>query len=196
MFVVGFPKSGTSTLHTALGKSGFHSAHWHVGDRYIGELMYKSYFRNGDPFPPLLRQFDCITQADVCIDGMNYWPNLDFSIYEAIRKSYPECKFLLNYREPRKIVDSICRWNNLQQRLTDATIPGLPAGFGGKREHLLRWIETHFAALDAYFKDSPNYMTLDVESADAPIRLGAFMGRPIQWWGVANENKKTSAAAG
>lgn len=185
MMVIGFPKSGTTSITKALESSGLKAAHWHDGQkRAVGGLIYRAVLNGLDPFANL-QGFDAITQADVCLPqhNINFWPNLDFTILEAIRRAHPECLLVLNYRRPEAICDSIAKWRHLQDRLTKAEIPGLPAGFGGKREHLMNWIENHFAACRSFFAEDERFLEIDIESPDAPDRLGKALGIEVVGWG-------------
>ncbi len=48
-FVVGFPKCGTNTIHTACHKSGLKSVHWRFRGSYCGKLIYRRYLAGQDP---------------------------------------------------------------------------------------------------------------------------------------------------
>jgi hypothetical protein len=194
--VVGFPKSGTTTITMALERSGLRCAHWdHNGD-YVGRLVYDGWFEKGDPFAHL-GEIDVLTQMDVLlpVHGLNHWPNLDIALLSWIREAHPDCLFILNARPPAKIADSMIRWRNLQARLKGANIVGLPAGRGGTAAELERWIAAHQAAIRRIFAGAGPFLDLDVAVADAPDRLGAALGIPIRWWGQANANKKVPPAA-
>jgi hypothetical protein len=150
--VIGFPKSGTTTLTKVLAASGFAPAHWQDDQgRFVGSLIYEAVSKSLDPFA-YLTSYDVITQADVCLPalGLNLWPNLDLPLLKVIRGAYPRCLFILNYRQPEAICDSIVNWYNMQARLTVSDIPGLPPGVGGKHQDLITWIENHFAACRKY----------------------------------------------
>jgi hypothetical protein len=43
--IIGFPESGTSTIHGACTASGLVSAHWRIPSGYCGQLVYQSYMR-------------------------------------------------------------------------------------------------------------------------------------------------------
>lgn len=188
LFLIGFPKSGTSTIHTALERSGYRSAHWRCERGFIGQIIYENYLGGRDPLDTL-DAFDALTQADVCLPalGVNYWPNLDFNILAAIMKTCPDCLFVLNWRDPALTASSIARWGDLKQRLTISDVPGLPRGFGSDVSHLIRWIEGHHHATRVFFKDA-NFLELDIAAPDAADRLGNALGTPLAWWGRANEN--------
>lgn len=194
---IGFPKSGTSTLYEALLEAGLRSVHWTHHGKPIGKLVYDGWFEEGDPFARL-RDVDAITQMDYCHPAkkLNYWPNLDFALLTAIRAQYPACLLILNTRPAEGIASSIERWGDMQDRIAAEYIPGLPAGRGRTRAELVRWIEGHFAAVRAAFRDDPAFIELDITSPDAPERLGQALGIRITWWGRANTNPKQEPETG
>ncbi|KAB7610056.1 sulfotransferase family protein [Amylibacter sp. SFDW26] len=194
IILIGFPKSGTSTIHNALIKSGITAAHWMVDDKPVGKLIYDGWFETGDPFHHF-SGIEAITQLDFCnhpIKGaplLSLWPNLDISLLIAIRKMYPKCKFILNYRLPAKTANSISRWHNLQDRITKSDCPGLPIGRGTSDE-IERWITSHVEAIKYVFNGDKYFLNLDITSDNARAELEGFLGREIVWWGVANKNKR------
>jgi hypothetical protein len=185
LFVVGFPKAGTTTLTMALEASGMNPIHWGGADgRFVGQVIYNNVLAGRDPLDTL-QDHDAITQADVCIPAhnINFWPNLDFSVLSAIRAAHPQCLFLLNHREPEKLCRSIDRWPALRERLVESDIPGLPAGKGSTDAELTFWIENHYAACRRFFADDPAFLELSIESPDTPERLGKALGIEIREWG-------------
>ena len=193
-FVIGFPKAGTTTLHTALEKSGLRSAHWRTAEAFVGRLMYRGYLKSGDPFARL-SEFDCVTQADVCIpqQRVNCWPNLDFRIISRIRESHEECVFLLNTRQVDKHIASIRGWNDLHSRLVEADVPGLPHGFGETDAELEQWIEGHYAACRGFFGDDPRFVEFDIADENAPSLLESALDISVAWWGAANRRPEEAA---
>ncbi len=186
LFVVGFPKSGTTTLTAALEASGMKPVHWADSDgKFVGQTIYENVLGGRDPFDGL-GAYDCVTQADVCVpvQRVNYWPNLDFAILSVIRAAHPECLFLLNTRDPKKICSSIDRWPSLRERIVRASIPGLPARMGEKDEEIIAWIENHFAACRRFFTSDPKFLELDIEDEKAPLILGKALGITIADWGI------------
>jgi Sulfotransferase domain len=186
LFVVGFPKSGTTTLTHALEASGMKPAHWADSEgNFIGQIIYENVLAGRDPFDRL-GDYDSITQADVCVPAqrVNFWPNLDFAILSRIRDAHPECLFVLNIRDPKKICSSIDRWPSLRERIVRASIPGLPARMGAKDEELVQWIENHFAACRRFFASDPKFLELDIEDEKAPLILGEALGITIADWGI------------
>lgn len=185
LFVVGFPKSGTTTLTVALEASGMKPVHWADAEgRFVGQLIYDNVLAGRDPFAAL-EAYDAVTQADVCVPAhrVNFWPNLDFAILSAIRAAHPQCLFLLNHRDPERVVRSIDDWPALRERLVKSEIPGLPAGMGASDSEMIRWIENHYAACRRFFAGDPAFLDLSIEAPDAPARLGRALGIEIKQWG-------------
>jgi hypothetical protein len=189
--VIGFPKSGTSTIQRALVSAGLRSVHWKLGERHVGPLVYEGLLRRGDPLA-MFPGVDALTQMDVCLPGkgLNHWPNLDFNVLLAIRRLHPGCLLVLNRRDPQAIARSMVGWNEMNRRLARLDVPGLPAGFGASAEDLVAWIENHYRAAAMAFAGDPRFLDLDIAAAEAPARLGAALGVEIRWWGVANSTEE------
>jgi hypothetical protein len=191
--VIGFPKSGTSTIHRACRKSKLRSAHWKTPTGFCGQLIYESYSAGRDPFERLA-EYDVIAQADVCRPPkMNYWPQLDFELLAAVRRYHPQCAFVLNRRNPQNIVESMTRHGTMRKRITRANIVGLPKGVGGKDEELRAWIEQHYANCGERFGSDPSYLEVDIASPDAGERLSALLGVDIRWWVIVNDTSTREA---
>lgn len=140
-----------------------------------------------------MTEFDAITQGDVCLPGkgLNFWPNLDFDIINKIEEKHPDCLFVLNYRDPKKTVSSMKRWNNMSERFKRSDIPGLPKGVGDDRE-LEGWIVGHMQKVRGHFIGKDDFLEIDIEDSQAPSKLSEKMGVKLAWWGVENKNEKKS----
>ncbi|MDA5093899.1 sulfotransferase family protein [Aliiroseovarius sp. KMU-50] len=201
---LGLPKSGTTSLGAALKHAGFKVADWRIrrgqsrenrlARAFVGKQMYLGYFRNGNPLS-LIDEFNAFTEIDVVRDGLNFWPQCDWGLLTAIRKHNPGARFLLTYRDPAKLSDSMVRWSNLgSKRLPQNAIPGLPKGFGKTDAERIRWIEGHFAFCRQVFSGSDDFLEYDIEDHTAQDRLSEFLGVDLPWWGVANANENRPGA--
>lgn len=195
---LGLPKSGTTTLALALSKAGWRVADHklrpdHVPDpaligRFVAELIYDGYFAGGDPFA-CLGMYEALSEVSVINAAISLWPQCDYALLRAMRR--PGVLFVATWRPPDEIACSMRRWNTLgTQRLPKGAIPGLPRGYGGRDDELLRWIEGHYAMLREVFANDPAYLELPVAAKDASARLGMHIGQEIPWWGRANVNRK------
>lgn len=189
VFVLGFPKSGTSTLQKAFTEAGLRSAHWLTDEGFCGQLVYKSYFSGRSPLA-LLNTYDCITQADVCLpdNGINFWPNLDIQIIIDIHQRHPECLLIMNKRNIDDLIVSLSRWSDFRARITKSDIPGLPRGYGDDDEHLRMWIERHYRLMDQLFINNDKYLQFHIEDKNCKELIEDKMKIKLPWWGVANKN--------
>lgn len=189
VFNLGLPKSGTTTLSKALQHAGYRVADWRIRRRgYVGALMYVNYFRNLDPLGKM-PEFDAFSQVDIIRNGHNLWPQMDYAMLMAIREYHPTIKFLLSYRDPEALSDSMMRWSNLgKRRLKIHDIPGLPVGYGKDHPHRVRWIEGHYSFVRKIFEGDPNFLEYDMTDPEAPKKIGDFLGYDLPWWGQENAN--------
>ncbi|MGR3322732.1 MAG: sulfotransferase [Pseudooceanicola sp.] len=194
---LGLPKSGTTTLATALREAGLrvadHRIRKHQTDdpdrrgQYVGDLMYRGYFRTGDPLAELA-EFDAVAECSYLTPSKSAWPQMDFGLIEAIRAQHPGAKFVATQRRAKALSRSMLGWTNMNARLERAQIPGLPQGYGETTLERVTWIKAHYAHLRRVFRGRPEFLVLDVAEADARDKLSAFLGIELPWWGRANVN--------
>ena len=196
---LGLPKSGTSTLARALRRASWSCADHKVvprtdkldqTERYVGELIYKGLFDLGDP-AAYLEGFDTVSEMSALSDTLSLWPQMDFAVIDALRRSHPNLKFVATKRDAFEMSQSMIAWSNLGDRLVARDIPGLPAGFGETTRARVDWIEGHYAHLRALFAGDDRFLELDVAAPDARAQLAAFLGRKMPWWGKRNTNPLT-----
>lgn len=115
IILLGFPKSGTTSFQYLFQQLGLKSVHWTYKNSYVGTIIKK----NKKNKLPLLTGFDgieAITQMDVCISNNdNYWPQL--TDYKQLYEENKDAIFILNKRNPEKILNSFKKWNNLHARI-------------------------------------------------------------------------------
>ena len=197
---LGLPKSGTTTLGKALRRAGLNVADWKIRDgqsendalkdELVGKCLYEGYFATGDPLAAM-NEFDAFSEISAIGGGANYWPQFDYGLLAAIAEHHSGTRFLLSWREPSDIVESILAWRNLGTgRLPKHDVPGLPAGYGESPDQLTRWVAGHYAYLRAAFAGRDDFLEYRIDDPDAPARIGAFIGRDLPWWGRANERAK------
>ncbi|MYM56042.1 sulfotransferase [Thalassovita mangrovi] len=197
---LGLPKSGTTTLARALKIAGLKTADYRIRRRqtkdtglhgaFVGKLMYDGYFHNGDPLA-LMEDFDAFTEVNVLREGMSLWPQTDWGLIDAIREHHPGARFLLSYRDPKAISDSMLRWSNLgAERLPQNAIPGLPRGYGETGHERAQWIAAHHAHMRKLFEGDEAFLEYDLADTSAPQKIGNFLGIELKWWGRANKSPK------
>lgn len=197
---LGLPKSGTTTLARALRRAGLATADHRIRGAqtddaalrgaYVGDLIYRGLFETGDPLAHL-QGFAAISEMSVLREGRSLWPQTDFAVIKAIRDLHPDARFVATRRDAFAMSQSMLAWSNMGDRLHQADIPGLPAGFGDTTRARIAWIEGHHAHLRAIFAGDARFFELDIAAGDARDRLAAFLGRDLPWWGRSNVNPMT-----
>lgn len=195
---LGLPKSGTTTLGEALKRAGLkvadhrirrmQTARTELHRQFIGDLMYRGYFRTGDPLAEL-EEFDAIAECSYLTGPASAWPQMDFGLIEAIRTHHEGVRFVATQRPAKALSRSMLSWTNMNDRLQRAHIPGLPEGYGVTSIERMTWIRAHYAHLKRLFGPrSKQFLLLDVGAADAQAKLSDFLGIELPWWGRANRN--------
>ena len=194
IFVVGFPKSGTLSLHTALLSGGINSTHWtidaHGKRKFVGTLMLQALLEGRKLLDYIPSEVQAFTQMDVLIGCKqskmcehNAWPQL--ILVPVLDLQYPNSKFIYNWRPAAHTIQSMQGWGDMVQRIGSNPVPFLPQGKGLEFEELRKWIDRQEETMVAYFEDRPcDFLHLDIEMEGAAVqkKLQVFLQNPdIQW---------------
>eukprot|EP01084_Bolivina_argentea_P229568 387427_1 len=195
IFNIGFPKSGTLSLHKLLTTMGCHSTHWAwsisqvnytkinktnatnsqlVHPRKVGALMELAKRNNKSLLYYFADQINAFAQMDVCTRHTNFWPQL--VDYRTLNEQYPNSLFILMHRNITAHIRSIDNWNDMRQSFVRNEIPYLPAGIGEKDDEIRRWIEGHYERITSYFNqvDPERFLKFDI-GIDHISKLKRFM---------------------
>lgn len=127
-----------------------------------------------------------------------YWPTesiaLQLTDLHALRVSAPRALFVHCARNTSKWVSSVVRWNNLQTRLAQRDLPGMPRGVGHRLEELAQWYEGANAQIAFQFAHRANYVRVDVDSLASLRALERFCGRHPQDYHWVPQNVNTRVA--
>lgn len=161
VFGIGFHKTGTTSLGTALEVLGF---------RVCGPVG----FLKAD-IAETLREtaFDVVDEYDAFED--NPWPLL----YRELDERYPSSRFILTTREPNAWLASILRHfggrSTPMRELIYGPGNGDPAG---KEDIYLARYERHNAEVVEHFRGRGDLLVLDITAGDGWEKLCAFLGKP------------------
>ena len=189
IILLGFPKSGTTSFQELFKNLGYKTIHWTCKKKYIGTIIKQNKLNK----LPLLHGFeniDCVTQMDVCIsDEHCYWPQI--IDYKQLYKENMQCIFILNQRDPLKIINSFSRWNNMNERLYKFN-PELIAPFNGDTndEKLIQLINAHYANVISFFNSKPKakFIVFDIDN-DNVNKLSKYINIKNQQFPHCNKNK-------
>ena len=188
IILLGFPKSGTTSFQKLFTNLGYKSLHWkNDQNKYIGMIIKNNKINN----KPLLYGFekiDCITQMDVCIDTNNaYWPQI--KDYKQLYNENSDSIFILNKRNPEKMLSSFKRWNMLNKRLYTYN-PNLIIDKSDKG--FVNFVNKHYRDVELFFSSYPNakFITYDIEN-DNIEKLEKYINlKGIKHFPKENVNKK------
>lgn len=161
IILLGFPKSGTSSFQKLFTELGFTSYHHVIGNRFIGTIIYQNK-KNNKPLLNGFKETDVITQMDVCVDKNNaYWPQI--TDYEQLYNENPSSIFILNKRDPIKILSSFKRWNNLYERLIKYNPELLNSN---DHNDFIKFVNNHYTTIEDFFSHHPTakFITFDIEN--------------------------------
>jgi len=200
IFVVGFPKCGTTSLQHALESAGYGAVHCYApkpwgpaaADRFVGHLMVEASAMGLAPLALLPGWVNAVTQMDCWwIEEVSEGPQLarshfpQVTLLERLAESYPTAKFILNFRDTDSWLRSVATYGPMRQILREAEVPGLPSGEGGEDRELALWFEQHVERVRAYFaqRDPDALMEMRLEEGDEVLkaRLEGFLGVEVTW---------------
>lgn len=171
LFGIGVPKSGTNSLHRALGILGISSRHL-GSDEAVGRTDIHETFRANATQGN--KPLDGIIDADALVDS----PMPD--MYRTLAGLYPDSRFVLTYRPPTDCALSWMRMIYYKKPKRSRDMSQWPEEiktFDG----YARWAERHVAQVLDYFKTQPErllIMDCRDNSADLWSSLRRFVGRP------------------
>lgn len=200
---LGLPKTGTTTLARALRRGGLKTADHRIRPRqtedtslhnaFVADLLYKGYFETGDP-AHYLSDFAALSEISLLREGRSVWPQMDLALLRALRAHHPGLRFVASSRDAFALSQSMLAWSDLgTARLPQASVPGLPTGYGETTKERMQWIEGHYATLREVFKGDAHFLEYDVADETARQQLSEFLGLKLPWWGVTNRRKMSEA---
>ena len=117
VFVIGLPKTGTTSLHAFFKCGGLSSSHWRCGGQTRCGECIKSNIQRGRPPVQGCGDFDVYAQMDVNADGNHpcYFPQID--ALDVLYTHYPTATYIFNTRPFEHWNRSIHRWHGMNHRL-------------------------------------------------------------------------------
>ena len=169
IFGIGLPRSGTSSLNSALLTLGYLSLHYPV--YYSIEQLNGSFNFEGE--------WDALTNF-----GENFYPQLD--------QEFPNSKFILTIRDKEKWLTS-CRWKYQEgsNNLGNAIRIGVFGCFKFQEATFSHIYDQHTRNVLDYFKDRPDdLLVVNWESGDGWKELCDFLDKPVPPIDFPNKNSK------
>lgn len=205
IFLLGFPKSGTTSFTTLLNNLNYSVGHYtyktnksthNLNDnKYIGELMYKAYNENKNLLY-YLQDLDAITQMDVLIPNLDldYIPQIE--LFKQLYSQYPNANFILNTRPINDLIKSMEKWGNkvfgenLGKRIINSNLYN-KSGLPKNKEGLYQFIENHYNNVRLFFKNKLRFLEYDIIN-DNITKLNDFLDVNELSFTHSNKNNEKS----
>lgn len=169
IFIIGFNKTGTKTLHSFFKANKLKSIHWHGGkiarrmvdNAMAGKRLLRGYDRKYRVFSDMI----WLTER-VCVEGNAFFRILD--------RDYPGSAFIYNTRDEDAWLKS--RQQHAQGSLLETYKKVLNTT--SSEEVVVHWRETRQrfeGELFGYFKGRNDLLVFDIER-DSPEELNRFLG--------------------
>lgn len=173
VFIIGFNKTATRSLHELFAKSGFPSIHWDDGKlalRMIDNLVAERKIMAG--YDHKYRVFSDLCYVNSCI---SFQTNQHFRIMD---RDYPGSYFIYNYRSEANWLRSRSKHSagNFLRRNMRVYNTQDPA----EVEQLWLTERRRFEEdIRAYFRHSDKYLELDIENDDVCAKIAGLLGMSI-----------------
>ena len=103
-----------------------------------------------------------LTQLDCCYsDTIVSWPQIE--TYHDLYSQYKDALYILNKREPEKILHYFKAQNKMDERFLNFFIKN-NSNIINTDEYIINYIKQHYDTIENYFKDKSNFISFDVES--------------------------------
>lgn len=187
IFVIGFNKCGTSTLHGFFTASGIRSVHWSQKGVNLAARMALNISKSR----PVLDGIGGFTAySDLCFQTNFAWIEAA-EFFREFHRDHPDAYFLLNDRD-------IDHW--IASRLKHPDLLARAKAFWKCDEAQVTaiWrdmLERHKAAAKDYFAGNPRFMVFDIETDD-PQKLVGFLKDSFTLDARNYGHRKSSAAKG
>ncbi|MDO6588693.1 hypothetical protein DS901_15145 [Loktanella sp. D2R18] len=193
VFIIGFNKTATTTLHSFFLKNGYHSVHWSLPDgRFLAPVITTNVL-NGRPALASIDAFDVYSDLSFTDGTMHLEANY---FYRELYRDYPDAYFLLNWRNAESWL--LSRKNHIGRQYADSFLKRAAASYGANdTETETIWRHRHETFHDdvrTFFSNRPDAKFLDFDiQTDEPERLATWLTPDfdcdLAFWGKQNATK-------
>ena len=193
IFVIGFNKTGTTSIHRLFKGNGFNSVHW---DR---NRLAKTMLKNCLNGKAVLHGYD--KKYTVFCDM--FYRNKKFffegnSLFRELSVDYPDALFLYNTRDIDSWVKSRLNHHRKEQGIPFLDVFKQMLNTEDHDEIVQYWKKTRTrfeADIREFFKDKNNFLELDINDPIFVSKLSKFVGVELDQlhWGKHNKTKELPA---
>ena len=161
VFCIGFQKTGTTSMNSALTYLGYSVLSTRM------DLVYKAITGNLKPIMNIIEKYDAVEDTPFPI------------LYKELDKEFPDAKFILTVRDSNKWITSLI--SHFKDGYT--TMREFLYGSGyvkGNEENCIKVFEQHNKDVQEYFKDRQDkLLVLEIGDPESWKKIGEFLNEPI-----------------
>jgi len=201
IFVVGFPKTGTTSIHSMFSCAGLKSSHYcccgspftHTdckGGRTISACI-RDNRKRGRPILEGCGEYDVYAQMDAEVGRSIHLPQ--HSDLDLLHAYAPHATFLLNLRPAEEWRKSVTSWYGLGGRFL--TLYKIDVKKVNRTQALIEIYDNHTSSIREFVRRHPSHalVEVDISNVSAGMVLSEAFGIPSTCWGWHNPNKKRNS---
>ncbi|MGD8177139.1 sulfotransferase [Marinimicrobium sp. ARAG 43.8] len=169
IFVIGFNKSGTTSIHDFFQENGIESIHWDHSN--LSRAIAKNH-KQGNRLLEGYEEWQAFSDLEHPVKGGGYYYSAE-KHFQTIDKQYPGSLFILNYR-------SFDSWANSRRNhgnyLLKAMLGDGLSSWEEVRELWFREYSDHISKASDYFEGKDNFLLLEMDK-EAGTKLSEFLER-------------------
>ena len=193
---MGFPKMGSSTLHSFFNCGGIYSSHYWCGKkvRPCGKCFDQA-FKSNTKIHQSCGGFDAYAEINYVTESPCIWPQITH--VEELHQNAPNATFVLIFRNITSWVSSVGRWKepdgqSLRQALSTKCSLGAKGAEEISEEDMSQVFCDQVNALRKFVKEHPLHALVEVQLEDEETAsvMSNIFGIKDNCWGHSNKNRR------
>lgn len=183
---MGFPKTGSTSIHKFFQCGGLSSSHWKCGEELCGGCIRENVRKSLPPFQgcgsfQVWAQMDTENPPDMC-----YFPQVD--AMNALYEAHPDATWLLPQRPIDDWLLSLQKWDEMDERIRQCDFDTR-----GRVDDFEMFAKEHFAAVRSFVLKHPTLTLIEFNISNPTPLFLAFPTIKQSCWGRSNIHASNNA---
>jgi len=177
IFVIGFNKTATTSLHVFFSRNGFPSVHWDHGK--LARRMVLNCLEDRRILDGYDQRFRVFSDMQAQTNRIRIEANQYFRILD---RDYPGSYFIYNTRDLGKWISSRSADYVTPHGATNLELEMQRLNTTDPRQAVQLWASERNAfqaEVRRYFRSNPRFLEIDIADADVPHRISRLIGRAL-----------------
>jgi hypothetical protein len=182
VFIIGFNKTATTSLHKFFARNGFPSVHWDRGK--LAQRMVQNCLDDR----PILEGYDQRFRVFSDMQAQSSRIRIEANQYfRVLDRDCPGAYFIFNTRDPDRWIDSRSANFVTPHGATNLELEMRRLNTNDPQEAVRPWSrerDAFEAEVRRYFQHHPRFLEIDITDPDLPQRIARLIGRdldPVHW---------------